>query len=83
MPGDFKTERAEPAAMFAEKIAVQINVGEQARRFEPQKIAFAGLRLEIQFAPIPARPAVIILSLLAPLPSPSCAEWKPSASWCR
>ena len=68
--GDFETERAETTAMFAKPFAIQINVGDQARRFEPQEISFAGFRHEVQLAPIPARPTIIILSLLRLFPAP-------------
>ena len=68
--GDFKTERAESTAMFAKLFAIQIDVRDQTRRFEPQEISFAGFRCDVQFAPIPARSAVKILSLLCLRPAP-------------
>ena len=67
---DFKTKRTERAAMFPDELVVQINVRHRTRRLEPQKIAFALLRCDIQSTPIPARPAVITFP-------PSCNSCQP------
>ena len=69
--GDFKREGAERAAMLAEPFAVQINIGHQAGRLEPQKISFAGLGCsDVQVMPVPAGTAIKVLSLLRFLPAP-------------
>ena len=56
--------------MFAQRLAVQLDIRHQAGRLEPQKIAFARFHGDRQFAPIPTRPAKIGFPGLGVLPAP-------------
>jgi len=78
--GDFKREGPERAAMLAESFAVQINIGHQAGRLEPQKISLPDCGAPRSSRAGTSRVRDKKSFPCCALPSPNCAEGKPPAS---